>query len=95
MNDQPGRLRLFDLDSQSAHCIYRVHAIFAWQKSTQCAYAIGESRDDHRPVRNALITRHSDFEIDSRRPFYPQIHRMNLNVPDVRAGCSHKKPVLR
>src|SRR5258707_10133332 len=39
-------------------------------------------------MRNALIARHSDFEIDSRRPFYPQFHRMNLNVllfmPDVR-----------
>ena len=39
-------------------------------------------------MRNALIARHSDFEIDSRRPFYPQFHKMNLNVlmfmPDVR-----------
>src|SRR3982750_3591249 len=31
-------------------------------------------------MRNALIARHSDFEIDPRRAFYPQFHRMNLNV---------------
>src|SRR5258708_4381297 len=65
-----------------------MNAIFAWQKSAQRAHAIGESGDDHRAMRNALIARHSDFEIDSSRPFYPQFHRMNLNVllfmPDVR-----------
>ena len=39
-------------------------------------------------MRNALIARHSNFEIDSRCPFYSQFHRMNPNVlmfmPDVR-----------
>jgi hypothetical protein len=65
-----------------------MHAIFARKKSAQRAHAVGESGNDHRSMRNALIARHSDFEIDPRRPFYPQFHRINLNVliflPDVR-----------
>src|SRR5262245_25088392 len=80
MNDQRGRVRLFDLNSQSAHCIHRVHAIFAREKSAQRAHAIGQGRDDHRAMRDALVAWYGDFEIDSRRPLYAQIHRKNLNV---------------
>jgi len=51
-------------------------------------------------MRNALIARHSDFEIDSRCPFYPQFHRINLNVlmslPDIiRARSVNRHSILR
>src|SRR3954470_17671136 len=39
-------------------------------------------------MRNALIAGHSDFEIDARRPFYPQIHRTNLTF-DIPAAYPH------
>ena len=87
VNDQRGSLRLLDLDSQSAHCIDRVHAIFAGKKSAQRAHAVGESGDNHRSMRNAFIARYGDFEIDSRSPLYPQLHRMNLNVVMLASGA--------
>src|SRR3954452_12656877 len=40
-------------------------------------------------MRNALVAGNSDFEIDARRPFYPQIHRINLTF-DIPAGHPHK-----
>src|SRR5262249_3153830 len=62
VNDQRGRLGLFDLDSQRSHCVNRVHAIFAGKESVEGAKAIGERGHDHRTMRNALIARHCDFE---------------------------------
>lgn len=88
MNDQGGWLGLFDLNSQRAHCVHRVHAIVAGKKSAERANAVGKRGNYHRAMRNALITWDSDFEIDSRCPLYSQLHRMNLIflmfMPDVR-----------
>jgi hypothetical protein len=71
MDDKRVRLRLFDPDAQSAHCIDRVHAVFARQEAPQCAYSIRQSPDDNGPMGNTFIAGDGDFEIDSRSAFDP------------------------
>src|SRR5436190_21408590 len=79
---------LFDLGCRGMHCDHHVHTIAARRKSAKHAHTVEKSGDDHRAMRYTLITRDSDFEIDSRRPLYAQFHTMNLNflmfMPDVR-----------
>ena len=69
MDDQRVRLGLFDLNTQSAHGIDCMHAIFARKKTTQGAYTIRQGRNDYRAMRNAFIAWYGNFDIDSRRPF--------------------------
>ena len=65
----------------NARIAFTVHAIVARQKSAKRAHPVGggRGRNNHRAMRNALVARDRDFEIDSRRPFYAQLHRRDLN----------------
>jgi len=69
MDDQPVRLGLFDLNTQSAHGIDCMYAIFAREKTAQRAYTIRQGRNDYRAMRNAFVARYGNFDINSRRPF--------------------------
>ena len=82
MNNQRFRLWLLDLDPERAHRIDGTHAILAWEKTLQLANAVGQRRDNHRPMRNALIAGHADFRVDPLGSLDAQIHGVKtmLNV---------------
>jgi len=69
MDDQRVRLGMFDLNTQSAHGVDCMHAIFAREKTMQGACTIRQGRNDYRAMRYAFVARYGDFDIDSRCPF--------------------------
>jgi hypothetical protein len=52
-----------------------VHAVFTGKKSMQSAHSIRQGSDDYGAMRDALIARHSNLDVNSRRPLYPQLHK--------------------
>jgi hypothetical protein len=78
-----------------------VYAVFARQKASQCANAIGQTGDDHRAVRNAFISRYGDLSVDSWRSLDPQFHRNQFeNFPEdfsaaalCSCGRAHQHPI--
>jgi len=76
VDDEHVRVRLFDLDSQSAEGVHRAHAIFARKKSAQCARAIGQGRNNNGAMGNAFVAWDGDLSVNSRRSFNSQFHRL-------------------
>jgi len=75
VDDERVRVRLFDPDSQRAEGVHRAHAIFARKETAQCAWAVGQRRNNNGAMRNALITWDGDLSVNSRRSFDSQFHR--------------------
>jgi hypothetical protein len=72
---QRGRIGLFDLNPKCAQRIYRVHTIFAGKKPIQGAYSIRQGGDNYRAMRDTFIARYGNLDVNSRCPFYSQLHR--------------------
>ncbi len=74
MDEEHVRLRVLDLDPESAHGLHGAQAIVAREEAAQHANAVSQRAQNDRAMGNALVTRHGDFGFDARGAFDAKFH---------------------
>src|SRR5690242_20860786 len=78
MNHNRVRFRFIDPNPESAQSINGSQTIIAHEKSVQPTNPVGKSGNNGGAMRNALVTRHSNFRIDVRCSFNPKFHAFRI-----------------
>jgi len=65
---------MLDLDAQGAHRLHRAETIVAREKTAKHANAVSQRREDHTPVRDALVSGDRNFGLNSRSAFDAKFH---------------------